>query len=147
MEEKLERMEANKFLWMLGQMAYDIEDKVTKKVLDGIVRPEEHVSTIRDMEAAINGTDHHDVLQTEQAKEDVKKRWESLKEEIGWSKTLSRYLRKLKQNHVAMAHLQVDKELIESALKGNATPKLPSPDIIDKPLLLKLVQIHKMFTD
>ncbi len=49
---------------MLGQVVYDIEDKTTKIVLDGIVDPEEHVSTIRDMEAAINGTDHDDVFQT-----------------------------------------------------------------------------------
>ncbi len=50
---KLKDLEANRFLLMLGQVVYDIEDKVTKKVLDGIVQPEEHISTIKDMEAAI----------------------------------------------------------------------------------------------
>lgn len=143
MEVKLKNMEANRFLLMLGQVAYDIDDKVTKKVLDGIVKPEEHISTIKDMEAAINGRDHFDVLQSKEAKDNAQRRWESLKKTIGWSNRLSRYLRKLKKNRVAIAHPLVNNEFIESALKNKAF-NLPSPDIVDEPLLLELVKIHKM---
>lgn len=62
LEEKLKQMEGNKFLLMLGQVAYDVDRKITRKVLNQIVPPEEHISTIRDMEAAISGRDHHDVF-------------------------------------------------------------------------------------
>lgn len=145
-EGKLKYLEANRLLLMLGQISYDIDGKVTKKVLDGIVPEEEHISTISDMEAAVNGTDHFDVFKSESEKEAAKSKWESLKKEMRWSEKLFRYLKKLKSNRVPIAHPPVDRQFIETALKSQKM-ELPSPNIIDKPLLTQLLEIHTTLAD
>lgn len=142
MEAKLKSMEASKFALMLGQIAYDIDKRVTSKVLDGLVSPEKYVPTVRDMEAAIKGHDHEDVFdEKEEERITAKKRWNFLKTKIGWSGNINRFLGQLKFHRVGIAHPKVDVEYIKQILKDK-TVCLPAD--INTSLVLKLVEIYTL---
>lgn len=140
-ETKIKAFEPNEFILKLGQLAFDVEKKLTRAVLHDIIEPKQHVSTISVMTKAINNTDHFDVFQNnEKGRTEAKDRWEKIKNKFGLNDPLFRYIDELKQNYIPITHPKQYVDNIRDALAGD-TMNLP-PDLVDKSLLLKLLDIY-----
>ena len=121
---------------VLGQVAFNIDKFVSKRVLDKLVAPDHFIGSIMEMELAIEGhRSYADVFQNEKERKIVEQEWESLQKKLNWSPKLFRYMQDLKKDRLDIAHPPVDKESILAAME-NVPQK-------HKLLFLQLFTIHE----
>ena len=133
----IEEMKIQNQKLVLGQVAFNIDKFVSKRVLDKLVGPDHFIGSIMEMELAIEGHKRYaDVFKSEMEKKTAEQKWETLQKELNWNSKLFRYMQDLKKDRLDIAHPTVDKESILAAMENNIPQK-------HKQLFLQLCAIHE----
>ncbi len=111
--ESLERCEQQ---LIVGQVAFEIDQKALNKVLQGIGDPYSlAVHNIAHLEKAIAGVHNfEDVFASEDERKEVGRRWDQLKTTIEWTNRHYRHVKALKKVRLTSAHPEIDIALLHS---------------------------------
>lgn len=102
---------------VVGQITFEIHELVLDVVLKGIGSREDlAIFTIGTMEKAIKKKDNYSDVFTEAERQEVTKRWNTLKSSIGWEGRHFRYIGELKRLRLDTAHPKMDAETTRKAL-------------------------------
>lgn len=123
----------------VGQVAYEVESAIVKKVLAGLTKSQDpHINSIVQLEKAIKGkTNYADAFETDEDRESAKHEWEKLKTELKWKGKHYRYISELKKIRTSIAHPKVDLQSLRKELTDGTL----------KPPLVQDVHLFKHFLD
>jgi hypothetical protein len=135
MEDKFKKMEADELALLRGQVAFDVDRSIAKRVLNPVLG-ENYVESIKDME---------DVLQERKfffnnnAQQKAVQNWKELQTKLKWNPMFTYYISKIKSARLHIAHPKLQeykKERIDSACD-----QLPPSD---RPQFKELMAMHSM---
>ena len=104
LERKVEKLQEDKQNLVAGQIAFEVDKAVLKKVLEGIQVPDAKELSIGAMEKAINGERNYTDIFTEKQREHAERQWNELKSQLGWRGKHYRRLKELKSLRHEIAH-------------------------------------------
>ena len=114
---KMDQIYPNEEELLLSQVAYDIERYVTKTVLNPLLGPKHYITSIMDMQSAINGDKDFADLFSNSIRDKAKQSWRELQEKLEWRLDLFRYMSSLKKGRLRSAHLTVNMENAIAAME------------------------------
>ncbi len=120
LQVRVESLEKCEQQLIVGQVAFEIDQKVLNKVMQGIGDPYSlAVHNIAQLEKAIAGVHNfEDVFASEDERKEVGRRWDQLKTTIEWTNRHYRHVKALKKVRLTSAHPEIDIAAVRQALRN-----------------------------
>ena len=144
LQKKVEKLVENEQKLVAGQIAFEVDNAVLKKVLESIQVPdakELSIFSIGDMEKAISGQRNYTDIFTEEQRRRAEHQWNELKSRLGWGGKHYRRLKELKSLRRQIAHPDLDVDQMSEADVAKL-PLNPEMKAICKEFLVMLKKLR-----
>ena len=134
----LDEIENHRLTLMVGQLAFEVEQRIIERVLAGLVRSDQHIRTIVQLEMAIKRKEgFDDVFESEEDRKTAASKWTAFKDQFSWKGRHSRYIKELKDVRLPIAHPKCDLKIIQEALANGTFV------VRDKKLFKEFLKIYE----
>ena len=117
MKQKVHKLEVSELKLIIGQIAFLVDQDILKYVMEGIGEPNARsIYTIYHLEDAIENKKRFKNVFSEEERQIVRERWDTLKSDIGWKDKHYRDSEALKSLRIDSAHPQVSHEQLSEAI-------------------------------